>query len=102
MLFRSAKLCRADRATFDALYPASEAPAADARLMSARVAPQGGAPVERAPASPVRHADAAADRAAKLMSSNGGMDYKTALLQASRELRDEALAPITAILGGLK
>ena len=99
---RLAKLCRADRATFDALYPASEAPAADARLMSARVAPQGGAPVERAPASPVRHADAAADRAAKLMSANGGMDYKTALLQASRELRDEALAPITAILGGLK
>jgi hypothetical protein len=98
---RLVKLCRADRATFDALYPASEAPAADAKLMSARVAPQGGAPVERAPASPVRHADAAADRAAKLMST-GTMDYKTALLQASRELRDEALAPITAILGGLK
>jgi hypothetical protein len=98
---RLAKLCRADRATFDALYPAGEAPAADAKLMSARVAPQGGAPAERAPAAPVRHADAAADRAARLMSA-GTLDYKTALLQASRELRDEALQPITAILGGLK
>jgi len=99
---RLVKLCRADRVTFDALYPASEAPAADARLMSTRVAPQGGAPVERAPAAQVRHADAAADRAAKLMSDNSALSYKDALLQASRELRDEALRPLTAILGGIK
>lgn len=98
---RLVKLCRADRATFDALYPAQTAPAVDARLMSARVSPQGGLPAERAP-SQVRHADAAADRAAKLMSDNSALSYKDALLQASRELRDEALRPLTAILGGIK
>jgi phage I-like protein len=98
---RLVKLCRADRATFEALYPAQAAPAADARLMSTRVSPQGGMPVERAP-QVVRHADAAADRAAKLMSAAPSLSYKDALLQASRELREEALAPLNAILGGLK
>jgi hypothetical protein len=58
-------------------------------------------PVERAP-QVVRHADAAADRAAKLMSAAPSLSYKDALLQASRELREEALAPLNAILGGLK
>jgi len=98
---RLVKLCRADRVTFDALYPAQSAPAADARLMSARVAPQGGIPAERAP-SPVRHADAAHDRATRLMSANAALTYKDALLQASRDLREEALAPLTALIGGLK
>ncbi len=98
---RLVRLCRADRGTFDALYPAQEAPAADARLMSARVAPQGGVAPAPVGASPVRHADAAHDRAVRLMSDRG-LDYKTALLQASRDLRDEALAPLTQILGGLK
>lgn len=98
---RLVKLCRADRATFEALYPAQAAPAADARLMSARVAPQGGIPAERAP-SPVRHADAAHDRATRLMSANAALTYKDALLQASRDLREEALAPLTALIGGLK
>ena len=95
---RLVKLCRADRATFDALYPAVEAPASDAKLMSARVSPQGGVPASRVVA-PVRHADAADDRAAKLMSDHG-LSYKDALLRASRDLRDEALAPLTAALGG--
>lgn len=95
---RLAKLCRADRPTFDALFPAVEAPASDAKLMSARVSPQGGAPVSRTVA-PVRHADAADSRAAALMSAHG-MTYKDALLRASRDLRDEALAPLTAALGG--
>lgn len=95
---RLAKLCRADRPTFDAIFPAVEAPASDAKLMSARVSPQGGAPVSRVVA-PVRHADAADDRAAKLMSAHG-LSYKDALLRASRDLRDEALAPLTAALGG--
>ena len=62
---RLVKLCRADRATFDALYPAVEAPASDAKLMS-----------------------------------DHGLSYKDALLRASRDLRDEALAPLTAALGG--
>ena len=95
---RLAKLCRADRPTFDALFPTLEAPASDAKLMSARVSPQGGAPVSRV-ATPVRHADAADSRAAALMSAHG-MSYKDALLRASRDLRDEALAPLTAALGG--
>jgi phage I-like protein len=95
---RLAKLCRADRPTFDALFPAVEAPASDAKLMSARVSPQGGVPASRVVA-PVRHADAADDRAAKLMSDHG-LSYKDALLRASRDLRDEALAPLTAALGG--
>ena len=95
---RLAKLCRADRGTFDALFPTLEAPASDAKLMSARVSPQGGAPVSRV-ATPVRHADAADSRAAALMSAHG-MSYKDALLRASRDLRDEALAPLTAALGG--
>ena len=95
---RLAKLCRADRSTFDALFPTLEAPASDAKLMSARVSPQGGAPVSRV-ATPVRHADAADSRAAALMSAHG-MSYKDALLRASRDLRDEALAPLTAALGG--
>lgn len=95
---RLAKLCRADRPTFDALFPAVEAPASDAKLMSARVSPQGGVPTSRVVA-PVRHADAADDRAAKLMSDHG-LSYKDALLRASRDLRDEALAPLTAALGG--
>jgi hypothetical protein len=47
----------------------------------------------------VRHADAADARAAALMSAHG-MSYKDALLRASRDLRDEALAPLTAALGG--
>ena len=47
----------------------------------------------------VRHADAADSRAAALMSAHG-MTYKDALLRASRDLRDEALAPLTAALGG--
>jgi len=95
---RLAKLCRADRGTFDALFPTLEAPASDAKLMSARVSPQGGVPASRVVA-PVRHADAADDRAAKLMSDHG-LSYKDALLRASRDLRDEALAPLTAALGG--
>lgn len=95
---RLAKLCRADRPTFDALFPAVDAPASDALLMSARVSPQGGAPVSRTVA-PVRHADAADSRAAALMSAHG-LTYKDALLRASRDLRDEALAPLTAALGG--
>ena len=95
---RLVKLCRADRVTFDALYPVVEPPAPDAKLMSARVSPQGGVPASRVVA-PVRHADAADDRAAKLMSDHG-LSYKDALLRASRDLRDEALAPLTAALGG--
>lgn len=98
---RLVKLCRADRATFDALYPTQPAPSSDARLMSARVSPQGGVAPAPAGTAPVRHADAAHDRAVRLMSDRG-LDYKAALLQASRDLRDEALAPLTSILGGLK
>jgi len=98
---RLAKLCRADRATFDALYPAQPVATTDARLMSARVSPQGGVAPAPIGVAPVRHADAAHDRAMRLMSDRG-IDYKAALLQASRDLRDEALAPLNAILGGLK
>lgn len=88
-----AALCLSDRETFVALYPAQVA-TDDAKLMSGRVSPQGGAAPAKADAEAVKsHSDDAHDRAAKLMSADTSLSYSKALAEASRTLRDEALAP---------
>lgn len=88
-----AALCLSDRETFVALYPAQVA-TDDAKLMSGRVSPQGGPPPAKSDTEVVKsHSDDAHDRAAKLMSADTTLSYSQALAQASRTLRDEALAP---------
>lgn len=97
-------LCLSDRDTFDALYPVLPGGLStpDAKLMSARVAPQGGqapAPVE-APAQPERHTDAAHEGAVKLMAADKSLTYSAALVESSRALRDEAMASVLNSMKG--
>lgn len=94
-------LCLSDRDTFEALYPAPVA-TPDAKLMSARVAPQGGqapAAVEP-PAQPERHTDAAHEGAVKLMAADKSLTYSAALVESSRALRDEAMATVLNSMKG--
>jgi len=96
-------LCLSDRATFDALYPATDA-TPDAKLMASRVAPQGGKAPENAVAeivAPTRHSDSAHDAAIKLMAADKSLTYSSALVQSSRALRDDAMATIVSRMNGV-
>jgi hypothetical protein len=96
-------LCLSDRATFDALYPATDA-TPDAKLMASRVAPQGGKAPENAVAeivAPPRHSDSAHDAAIKLMAADKSLTYSSALVQSSRALRDDAMATIVSRMNGV-
>ncbi len=95
-------LCLSDRATFDALYPATDA-TPDAKLMASRVAPQGGKAPENAAAeiaAPTRHSDDAHEGAVKLMAADKSLTYSAALVESSRALRDGAMASVLNSMKG--
>lgn len=104
------KLCSAQRDLFVDLYPEATAknaplapksePTADARVMSASVAPQGGNAPERPLADLARrsHNDAADERARVLMSQNASLTYAQALVQASAQLKAETQNAVMAAI----